>query len=246
MVFWTLFLPLTALFFSFYFYGINGLFNGKKTKFIIDPAYDRQPVKREILFTVSSLVLFAGAGYLTGWLLENNIGFGYSGTPESIWGFIYMVLSFFIAFIIQDIYFYWCHRLLHTKLFFRYVHNWHHRSHNTNAWSAFSFHPVEAIFQIGIIPLLILIVPIHELALACFSILLLLISVYGHCGYELRHNKLKQFDVFNSSLHHFQHHAYVHYNFGIFLTIWDKWFGTEYPKYEGELDELRKRINHQA
>ena len=62
--------------------------------------------------------------------------------------------------------------------------------------------------------------------LLLFVFLMLFISVYGHSGYELRINKWKGFYVFNTSLHHFQHHEHVHYNFGIYLNIWDRLFGT--------------------
>lgn len=243
MIFWTLFLPLTACFMLIYFHFLDVITGGRRSHHAIDMKYDRVPVKREIINTVLSLFIFASFGLLTGYIFNENIGLSYSTPPSTFSEYAFMIGSFFIALIIQDIYFYWTHRFLHVPFMFKNVHLLHHRSTDTNAWSAYSFHPVEAVFQIGIIPLLAFIAPVHEVALICFGVLLFLITVYGHSGYELRHKKGKALDIFNSSLHHFQHHKYVHYNFGIFLRIWDKVFGTEYPKYELELDELRKQID---
>ena len=81
MLFWTLFLPLTALFFAFYFYWINVLFKGKKTPYIIDQNYNRKPVKREFLFTLLSLVIFAAAGVVIQLLAARAFSFNIRRRP---------------------------------------------------------------------------------------------------------------------------------------------------------------------
>lgn len=49
--------------------------------------------------------------------------------------------------VMHDVYFYATHRLLHTRPLYKWVHSWHHRAHNPSPWTAFSFHPVEALVQ---------------------------------------------------------------------------------------------------
>lgn len=43
-----------------------------------------------------------------------------------------------------DIYYYWAHRLLHTKRFVRF-HRWHHKSRAPTVWSTDSQSPVETL-----------------------------------------------------------------------------------------------------
>jgi lathosterol oxidase len=76
------------------------------------------------------------------------------------------------------------------------------------------------------------------LGLIIFTLVMSFLTVYGHCGYELRAEKWKGFEVFNTALHHQQHHQLVRYNFGIYLSIWDKLFGTFSPSYDKSLKRL--------
>ena len=48
--------------------------------------------------------------------------------------------------------FYWMHRFMHLPGIFKAVHKVHHLSHNPSPWAAFSFHPLEAIIEAGILP----------------------------------------------------------------------------------------------
>ena len=131
---------------------------------------------------------------------------------------------------------------MHTKFVFRHIHSWHHQSHNTNPWAAFSFHPLEGILQLGVIPLIAFIFPINEIVLFSFTGFLLFMTVYGHSGYELRANKWNTLNIFNTSLHHYQHHKFVRYNFGLYLNLWDTMFSTNSPDYKKSFKKLGDRI----
>jgi Delta7-sterol 5-desaturase len=243
MIFWSLYIPFAALTLILYFQFIDVFFRGKKKSFLIEGESPVRPKWSEIRFTLLNLLVFSAFGLLVGFWIDRGTFQVYSEWPTSVLGYIYLLVTFFGALAVHDIYFYWTHRLLHYRPVFKYVHAWHHESHKVNAWSAFSFHPLEGVFQIGVVPLVAWLFPIHEWVLVVFTFFLLFISVYGHCGYELRPNKLNAFRVFNTSLHHFQHHKHVHYNFGIYLNLWDKWFKTDYPKYDEAFDALKQRIN---
>lgn len=243
MIFWSLYIPFAALALILYFQFIDVFFRGKKKSFLIEGESPVRPKWSEVRFTLLNLLVFSAFGLLVGFWIDRGTSQVYTEWPTSVLGYIYLLVTFFGALAVHDIYFYWTHRLLHYRPVFKYVHAWHHESHKVNAWSAFSFHPLEGVFQIGVVPLVAWLFPIHEWVLVVFTFFLLFISVYGHCGYELRPNKLNAFRVFNTSLHHFQHHKHVHYNFGIYLNLWDKWFKTDYPKYDEAFDALKQRIN---
>ena len=243
MIFWSLYIPVIALALILYFQFIDVFFGGKKKAFLIEGESPVNPKSSEVGNTLLNLLVFALFGWLVAFWIYNGTSQVYAEWPTSIIGYVYLLATFFAALAVHDIYFYWTHRLLHYRPVFKYVHAWHHESYKVNAWSAFSFHPLEGVFQIGVVPIVAWLFPIHEGVLMVFTFFLLFISVYGHCGYELRPNKLNVFRVFNTSLHHFQHHKHVHYNFGIYLNVWDKWFKTDYPKYDTAFDELSQRIN---
>lgn len=243
MIFWALYFPTIALVLILYFYRIDHIFKGKKAIYKIDEKNKNIATGREVINTFVNFIVFVFFGALTDYIITNDFSKVYFSLDTSIFEVLYLFASFFIALALHDIYFYASHRLLHTKFMFKYVHSWHHRSHNTNAWSSFSFHPIEGVFQILIVPLVAIVIPIHEIVLMFFSFVLFLLSVYGHCGYELRHNKFKALNIFNTSLHHYQHHKYVRYNFGIYLNFWDKLFKTDYPDYEKSFQALKEKIN---
>lgn len=242
MIFWTIFIPISAFALICYFWYLDVLFKGKKAVFLIEESAS-DPSRPEFKNTFLNLFVFGLVGFLLGYGIDHGYTQIQTEFPKTFIDYLFLLISFFLALAIHDFYFYWSHRLLHSSLLFKSVHLKHHKSLKPNAWSAFSFHPVEGVIQVGIIPIVALILPIHESVLITFSFFLLFISVYGHCGYELRPNKLTVFRVFNTSLHHFQHHKFIHFNYGIYLNLWDRWFRTDYPKYNDDFEELKQRIN---
>lgn len=242
MVFWAIFIPAVALILMLYFANINTILNGKRIANKIDESNPLKASKRELGNTFVSLLIFASAGLFVGYAIEKGWGQVYEQIEFKVFDVVYLIASFFLALGIHDVYFYFTHRFLHSKLMFKRVHLWHHKSHSANAWSSFSFHPIEGVIQIGVVPLVMFILPVHESVLMLFTFFLSLISVYGHCGFELRPNKVGVFSMFNTSLHHYQHHQFVRYNFGIYLNYWDRLFKTNYPKYEESFNELKEKI----
>ncbi len=238
MIFWGLIIPGLALFFLLFFHW----FSRKGTLYKIDQTRSARTLPHEQGLSVLSLLLFTSAGVFTGYSIEKGWTLVFVNTSTTISSVLYTIGSFLIAVLLHDLYFYWTHRLLHSPLLFRSVHYLHHRSHDTNPWSAFSFHPLEAIIQAGIIPLMTFVLPLTEVTLFGFSVYIMLMTVYGHCGHELRAPRHKVFYYFNTSLHHFQHHRQVNCNYGIFLNVWDTLLGTNHPTYEADFETMGKRI----
>jgi lathosterol oxidase len=238
MIFWTFYIPLAAGFsILFFWFKFKSKPKEQEILLIDKHSYDGQQVQQERQNTLVSLGIFTLVGIGLDVLDYWNLTQIYHQTDNTV----YLVLSFFAALFINDVYFYFTHRLLHWKPVFKKVHFIHHRSHHPNPLSAFSFHPVEAIIQIAIVPILALLLPLNFYVLAFFTLFMLFMSVYGHCGYELRASKPKVFDVFNNAIHHDQHHTTVKYNFGLYLTLWDRLFKTIHPLHQQQTDEFRMK-----
>lgn len=187
-----------------------------------------------------SIIVFALVGFGCDWLKSNGFTQIYGNSEKLPW--FYLPVSFLLALAINDMYFYMSHRFLHWKPVFKRVHRLHHESKAPSALSAFSFHPVEAVIQIGLMPLVLIVLPMHEYAFLLFATFFLFMSVYGHCGYEFRGQKPAVFNIFNNSIHHHQHHRYVQCNYGLYLNLWDRIFKTNHPKYLEETQAFKSRL----
>ena len=200
---------------------------------------DKSDVAREIKYSVSTSLIFGVVIVLVMWASKENITLIYR--PIDKFGYAYFVFSIFIMILIHDAYFYWTHRLLHWKPLFKRVHVVHHMSLNPTPFSAYAFHPVEALVEVGIVPVIVFTVPYHALALTIFSGYALLLNIFGHMGYEFfpkgfTQNKLANWH--NTSTHHNMHHRYVKFNFGLYFNIWDRLMKTNHPKYEEVFEQV--------
>lgn len=158
---------------------------------------------------------------------------------------IYFIFSVFAAILIHDTYFYWTHRLMHWKRIFPYVHHIHHKSHNPTPLAAFSFHPLEALIEIGVLPVIIFAIPMHPIAVGLFGTYMIVFNVIGHLGYELMPAKFMQgrlLKMMNTSTHHNMHHHYSKCNYGLYFSIWDKLMGTLHQQYENTFKAIAERV----
>ena len=154
-------------------------------------------------------------------------------------------ISIGLTVIIHDTYFYWAHRFMHLPVIYRKVHLTHHRSVNPSPWAAFAFHPLEALVEAGIIPILFLVMPLHPYAFLGFVFIMLLFNVYGHLGYELfpkssYRNPLGKW--INSGVYHNLHHERFTGNYGLYFTFWDKICGTLRTDSAEKVEIIHNRI----
>ncbi len=175
----------------------------------------------EVLHSISTLFIYCGVS----WLVFRWEKSGHTRIYHDLdqYGWVYFFLSILIMVFVHDTYFYWSHRLLHLRPFFR-IHKTHHYSTNPTPWASFSFHPVEAIVSVGIIPIIVFTIPCHPFALYSFLTIMTLINVVGHLGFETfpsRFIKSKVGKWQNTSTNHNIHHQKGNYNFGLYFTFWD-------------------------
>lgn len=212
-------------------------------RFKIQPNFpDTRHVRREIGYSFLSLALVAVMGTGLKILQQNGYSKLYTRFEEHSLG--YFALSVLAFIVIHDTYFYWMHRLLHCKVLYSSVHRIHHLSSNPSPWAAFSFHPVEAIIQIAIVPLIAFLIPIHPMAMLAWIIYQTAMNVLGHLGFEFFPSGFVTGKItkwHNTATHHNMHHKYIKYNFGLYYNIWDRIMGTNHPHYEQEFELIKIR-----
>ncbi|MEM1357350.1 MAG: sterol desaturase family protein, partial [Bacteroidota bacterium] len=100
---------------------------------------------------------------------------------------------------------------------------------------AHAFHPLEALLEATIIPVVVLLLPVNYLVLIAFGLWAILWNIIGHLGYEFFPPGWVQHPLgryVNTSTHHNQRHQDGRYNFGLYFNVWDRLLGTNHPSYE--------------
>lgn len=215
---------LCGLFFAvFYVLFKNRLFKHK----LQNKSPFRSEYIRDILYSLSSSIIFGLVFSLT-----ITVFLPYTKLYDNIdtYGQWYFWLSFILMALLHDTYFYWTHRLIHTRRLFKIIHRVHHQSTNPSPWTSYAFHPLEAFLQALIIPIMVLLFPIQKVALIFYFLFQFLHNIYGHLGYELlplffTNSMVGRF--LNTSVIHNKHHKNVKGNYGLLFTFWDKLMMTE-------------------
>ena len=193
-------------------------------KFRIQPSMPKKKqLRHEIIYSFSTVFIFSVVGIAAYFLYINGYTTLYLKTAEYGWGYLFLSLGLML--IIHDAYFYWSHRLLHTKWLFRKIHVVHHRSINPTPLAAYSFHPLEALLESMIIFPFISIFPVHIVVFLFFTTTVIVTNVIGHLGYEFFPEKLRNSSfgkLLTFSTHHNLHHQRNNKNYGYYFTIWDK------------------------
>ncbi len=182
---------------------------------------------REVKFSISTILIFTIISYWCFFTFKN-----YNTVIEGNikdYGYLKYACSFGFMFIFHDAYFYFTHRLLHIPFLLKYVHVVHHKSTNPSPWTAYAFHPIEALIMAFVVPFYTFIFDIHITAFALFMLIQISMNVYAHSGFELLPNWLKNSSLgklISSSTHHNLHHKSFKGNYGLYTLIWDKLFKT--------------------
>jgi Delta7-sterol 5-desaturase len=201
------------------------------------PVSEKQ-ARREIFYSLGSLAIFGLVGVWMYALAEAGLSRFYS---DDRYGPVWFVLSIPVMLLVHDTYFYWTHRFMHWKPIFKYVHKVHHLSHDPSPLAAYAFHPLEAVIEAGIGPLILLTLPVHRGAFLIFLTIQLFINVIGHLGFELYPRGFLRSSVgrwFNTTTHHHQHHQRMKWNFGLYFNVWDRLLGTNHPQYESTFEAI--------
>lgn len=221
--------------FYWYFY-ILKFDKWKNKKLNPDKLPDPKQLKIEIKWSVITSSIFAIVCAAAIGLYQA----GYTAVYTKItgYGYWYLPLSLLVVLFLHETYYYWVHKWMHHPKIFHHVHKVHHDSIVTSPWTAFSFHPWEGLLEAMILPLLIMIVPMHPYVILTYLVLMTISSVINHLDIELFSYSFQRSRVGRwliGATHHYYHHKEFKTNYGLYFTFWDKWMGTESKKYQQQV-----------
>lgn len=146
----------------------------------------------------------------------------------------------FLGAVLYDTWFYWGHRLMHTRALFKH-HAWHHRSIAPTVWSNYSDSMVDAFAMQSFYFVAPLILPIPPLVLIGLRLWDHINGQLGHSGFEyFAHPTARAPYPMLCTTFHDQHHEHFHYNFGNYFSIWDRLCGTMDPCYDEKVKTLQR------
>jgi lathosterol oxidase len=186
-------------------------------------------IRREIAWSLASAAIYGvPAGVVAwGWQQRGWTMIYTDWNAHPLWWTLLAPLIYLIA---HDTWFYWTHRLMHRPRPFRVAHAVHHASRPPTAWAAMSFHPIEALTGAIVIPALVFLVPIHAAMLGVVLLVMTVMGVTNHMGWEMWPQRLVHSRAGNwliTASHHQRHHELYRCNYGLYFRFWDKLCGTD-------------------
>ena len=235
----------TAFAFPFFFiFWIIGKKYFKKIRIQETERANLHHFKHDLGFSASTFLIFAIMDVCILYLESKGYTQVYFDSNE--YGYLWLVLSFFIVLFLDDMFFYWSHRVMHLPRFYKFFHKVHHESTDPSPLTAFAFHPSEAVVEYFVGFILPFLLPLNFGVLITWQIFSMLNNVLGHLGYEVYPKGWVKFPILKfktASTHHNMHHQLFNGNYALYFTWWDKWMGTEFKDYEVRHEQLFERKN---
>ncbi|MEW5248862.1 sterol desaturase family protein [Microbulbifer sp. 2201CG32-9] len=194
-------------------------------------------IRREISFSMLTLVVFATVGLITGILADwGVVKLYHDWSAVPMW---WNLLSLPVVIVVHDAYFYWTHRAMHHPKLFRHFHRLHHLSRTPTPWAAYSFSVGEAALMAVFSPLIMMLIPLHPLIWLAFIFIMIFRNAMLHAGCEFHPRSWVDgpLDILTTTTHHDLHHQKFQGNYGFYFTFWDRLMGTEFKHYK---DEFRR------
>jgi len=156
------------------------------------------------------------------YLRWSGVGFDYDSIPA--W-WTYFPKMFFCL-VLEDTWHYFCHRALHWKPIYGYVHKIHHTFTSPFGIVAEYAHPVETIvLGFGFfIPMLLMCD--HLLFMFTWFLVRMVQTHEAHLGYSLPLNPMYLIPFYGGAHAHDYHHKTFDCNYSSTFTSWDLLFGT--------------------
>ena len=186
-------------------------------------------IRSEIRWSLASAFIYAAPAGILAWGWQ-RYGWTRVYTDMASYPSWWLPVSVLIYLAAHDSWFYWTHRLMHRPSVYKRMHAVHHASRDPTAWAAMSFHPLESITGAIVIPLLVLLVPIHYGALLAVLTIMTVMGVTNHMGWEIFPRWLVRGPAGEwliTASHHQRHHEKYLCNFGLYFRLWDRLCGTD-------------------
>ncbi len=186
-------------------------------------------IRREIGWSLLSAAVYGVPAGLTYWAWQEH-GLTRVYTDVADYPLWWLPASVLVYLLLHDTWFYWTHRAMHRPALFRAAHAVHHASRPPTAWAAMSFHPWEAVTGAVVIPALTFLIPIHYGALGAVLLVMTVMGVTNHMGWEIFPRALVHGFVGKwliTASHHELHHQRYRGNYGLYFRFWDRLCGTD-------------------
>lgn len=186
-------------------------------------------IRSELRWSLISAAIYGVPAGLVAWGWQQR-GWTRIYTDLDAFSLWWLPVSIGLYLLLHDTWFYWTHRWMHSPKLFRAAHAVHHASRPPTAWAAMSFHPLEALTGAIVIPTLVLLVPIYAGALLIVLLIMTVMGVTNHMGWEmfparLVHGRLGTWLI--TASHHQRHHRDYRCNYGLYFRFWDWICGTD-------------------
>jgi lathosterol oxidase len=181
-------------------------------------------IRREVFHSVLSVTIFMIPVALL--ILATRAGHSaiYTDIDQYGWGWYFASYAVLLAW--HETYFYWSHRFMHLGPIYRRVHRWHHLSKHPTPFTAFAFHPLEALIESLTLVSVAFFIPLHLSTLAIFAVISQGFNVYGHLGVDLFSHTTRIGGWINSPRSHGLHHERFRGNYSFYTNFWDRMMGT--------------------
>lgn len=196
-----------------------------------------QQVRRDLKQSIISLAWISLFFSLGSWFYY-HFGWGFVVQKMTITN---TVLSFMGSMLIFDTWFYWLHRLLHKKPFYKKIHQWHHLTRTPVVWSNNSDTFLDNLFLQSYWMLAHFILPISPVTLLVHKIYDQITGVIGHSGHEYAGKISLPPSPLASVTHHDQHHEFFQCNYSTHFTFWDRLMGTLHPSHDTKVRQNIKQ-----
>ncbi len=197
--------------------------------------YPPQQFRKEAFWSTLTSLIFAIVGASAAVLWQKGYTKIYLDIHE--YPLVWLPVSIMLAMLVHETYYYWLHRWMHQPRIYKIVHHVHHESRITSAWTAFSFHPLEGLLEALIMPVIIIVIPMHIYAIVAHLSIMTITAAINHLDIEIYpKNTVGDWTgkYMVGATHHSHHHKYYRYNYGLYFTFWDKIAKTESPTFEKE------------
>ena len=183
--------------------------------------------RRQSVVSLAAIAAMFGTGH---WLYSE---FGWGLAPAH--GVLGIGLSFIASLVLFDTWFYWFHRLIHTRRLYGRVHRWHHLTVTPVVWSNNSDRLVDNLFLQSYWLVAHFLIPAAPAVLLAHKLYDQITGVAGHSGYEHGGMLCLPPSPLVGVTHHDQHHRFFRCNYATHFTLWDRLMGTLHPDHDVEL-----------
>lgn len=142
-------------------------------------------------------------------------------------GWLYLLLSF----VLLDFAIYWQHVFAHRWNWFWRLHRTHHADTDFDLTTGVRFHPLEILLSMLIKIALVMLLGLDPIGVLIFEIVLNASAMFNHSNFSLpsRFDAWMRRLIVTPDMHRVHHSVERHEhdsNYGFFLSVWDRWFGS--------------------